>query len=170
MDRILKLSIFLLLVSSTHGAYSAVFKCEKNGEITFSDKPCTGHSTDITEQHQKSIPKKTNNAAAITKKTKKLADSMESKRKKREAGYKITALEKQINDIKKTRDSELKILKERRESIYEGDDMDDEVLTIELKKKITKTMSEVTQKYDAEIDAINKEIEGLLTTPNKPSQ
>lgn len=161
MSIIFKLSIPLLLICTSYSTFAAVFKCEENGNVTFSDTPCNGDAKDITDQHLKTTPKTTTTTTFDTEKIKKKADEMESSRIKREIKRDISTLEKQIDQIIKKRDSELLTLKNQKESLGYGDDYDDELRVIELKKSISDEMSALSSQYSAEIDKLNEKIKNL---------
>lgn len=152
----------LILFCIAHTSYAAVFKCDDHGEITFSDKPCKGNAQDITDQHLKSIPKKqTSGATSSAKKTRELADKMEASRIQREINRDISSLQKEIDQNIKLRDSELLTLNHEKELIGHGDNYDDELRAIDLKKIISDKESAVRSNYSAKIEKLNKKITSL---------
>lgn len=156
----------LMLICLSQPANAALYKCEKDGNITFSDKPCSGQLQDITDQHSNSIPKRntsSSSAASRAEKSRKLTDEMRASRIKRQVNRQIKALETEIDDSKKARDAELQALEVQQQSIGHGDDddFDDELLTMELKKNISDKMNDVKKSYSSEIEALNNKINSL---------
>ena len=163
-----KLGFTLLLISLNFSAYAAVFKCEENGNITFSDTPCKSSAQDLTHE-QLTPPAKTATPAdkSRLKKTKQLADKLEASRIKREIQRDIISLESEIEDINKSRDEELLALNKIKDSIGDDGEYDDEELTAaDLRKNINDKINEATNKYTAKIEEANKKISDLRSQLN----
>ena len=173
MTKFYQLSFTLLLTCLSISSHAAVFKCEENGSITFSDKPCTGDAQDITHQQlNQPSPKKTSPATSTSSlaKIKQMAKKMETVRIQRELKRDIESIEDELEVINKAHEKELLVLNKERESIGEADDYDDELTFIELKNNIADKISETNKKHSAEAEEINIKIKALRAKLNVKKQ
>ncbi len=162
MSTSIKLFFVILVVAISQSSIAAVFKCEENGEITFSDKPCSDKSQNITSQKLNVIPNKTSADSTLqATRMKKMADEMESVRMQREINQKISLLESEIDEKKQSRDKKLLELEDKKSQIGYGDDYDEELLVIDLKKLISDEEIEVKNQYSLEIEALTQKIKDL---------
>lgn len=165
-----KLSILILLISFSSTGFAGVYKCLENGNITFSDKPCSRNEKDITTQQPKTPEKKeTSKTSSNIADTAKLADKMEASRIQRELSRDIKALENEIEELTQKRDKELEILKKEKESIGEEGDYDDELTFLDLMNNMNDKIEKADKKYLDDLKEINEKLKELQSkqTPDE---
>lgn len=165
-----QLSILILLASFGSTSFAGVYKCMENGNITFSDKPCSSNEKDITSQQLKMpVKKETSKASSKIEDTAKLADKMEASRLQRELSRDIKALENEIKELTLKRDKELETLEKEKESIGEEGDYDDELTYIDLMNNMNDKIEKADKKYLDDLKQINEKLKELQAkqTPEK---
>ena len=161
MPKISILSLTLLLTYS-FSSYATVFKCEENGKISFSDKPCKNRAQDITKKQPKSFTKKPDTSSTSrTEKVKQVHDQLKASRTKRKIQQDIRSLKKEIRNKKKILESELKILEKTKNDIDYGEDYFEELQAEKLRKSISDNMTNTNNRYSAEISALQNRIKIL---------
>ncbi|MCP4077247.1 MAG: DUF4124 domain-containing protein [Gammaproteobacteria bacterium] len=161
MSIFIKFSFIVLLLSSYPG-YATVFKCEKNGETSYSDSPCKDSEKEIASKELEPAPKKsTSSSTSPVKKTKKINVESRTSRQKRDLEGDIKALKKQIRAKKKAMELELQALEKSKSNIDYGDDEYDEFQANKLLNNINADMEATKSRYSAEIKVLQLKINYL---------
>ncbi|MBT3203183.1 MAG: hypothetical protein HOB14_07065 [Gammaproteobacteria bacterium] len=161
MSKLSILSLILLLTYS-FSSHAAVFKCEENGKISFSDKPCKDSAQDITEKQPKSFPKNPDTSSSSrTEKAKQVHDELQASRTKRKIQQDIRSLKKDISNKKKALESKLKVLEKTKNNVDYGEDYFEELQAEKLRKSISDNITDANNRYAAEISALQNRIKIL---------
>jgi hypothetical protein len=162
MSTTFKLCSILLLMAFSQTAIAATYKCEENGQISYSDKPCSGKAVAIDEAAIKSIPGKTSAPSDATRRTKQTLQTLEAARQQREVLREISLLEREVELLQQERDAKLADLKMQGEypEVDENDD-DDELRVRDLQQKLAQEMTAVSASYAEQIQQITDKINVL---------
>jgi len=154
-----KLYSILFLMACNQTVIAATYKCEENGQISYSDKPCSGKAIAIDEAAIKSIPDKPSGSSDATRRTKQTLQTLEAARQQREVLSEISQLEREVELLQKERDAKLADLKMQAEypEVDENDD-DDELRVRDLKQSLAQEMNDVTARYAEQIQQISEKI------------
>ena len=162
MSRMIQLYSILLLAIVSQSGFAATYKCEQNGQISYSDKPCSGKAVEIDQAVIKSTQRKPSAPSDSTRRTKQTLQTLEASRQQREVLREISLLEKQLEQLQQERDAKLADLKIQGEypEVDENDD-DDELRVRDLKQSLTQEMTAVSARYAEQIQQITDKINVL---------
>jgi len=152
-----KRTIVLLLVLIACSQASAVtFKCDRNGSINYQDKPCNDDVTVL--QRPDSKKETTQKKTPGMDKTRQLLHTLETARKQRELKYKITLLQRDIEDLQAQRDQQVQVLQT---DIEKMDDFEDVIEEEEMTARINQEIDAIKSQYAALIEDLSKKIQAL---------
>ncbi len=161
MSIFLKLSFILLLLSS-YSSYAMVYKCEKNGVISYSDSPCKDSEKEIASKELKPAPKKpASSPTSSVKKTKKINEKLSASQEKRDVESEIKALKKQIRKNKKSLELEIQSLEKKKTYVDYGQDEYDEIQADKQFKRISQDMASARKQSSIEIENLQRKIKSL---------
>ncbi len=161
MSIILKFSFILLLLSS-YSSYAMVYKCEKNGEISYSDAPCKDSEKEVASKELKTTPKKpASSSTSSVNKTKKMNKELITSREQPDIEGDIKALKKQIREKKKSMELDLQALEKSKSNVDFGEDEFEELQADKVLKSINEDMTATENRYSAEIKTLKLKIKSL---------
>ncbi len=161
MSIILKFSFILLLLSS-YSSYAMVYKCEKNGEISYSDAPCKDSEKEVASKELKTTPKKpASSSTSSVNKTKKMNKELSTSREQPDIEGDIKALKKQIREKKKSMELDLQALEKSKSNVDFGEDEFEELQADKVLKSINEDMTATENRYSAEIKTLKLKIKSL---------
>ena len=161
MSILLKFSFILLLLSS-YSSYAMVYKCEKDGDISYSDSPCKDSEKEVASKELKTTPKKpASSSTSSVNKTKKMNEELSASREQRDIEGDIKALEKQIREKKKSMELDLQALEKSKSHVDFGEDEYEELEADKLLKSINADMTATENRYSAEVEALQLKIKSL---------
>ncbi|MFM4976318.1 MULTISPECIES: DUF4124 domain-containing protein [Aeromonas] len=145
MSRILAIWLGSLTVAAPMFTQAEIYKCTNNGNVTFSDIPCTNNAQPI--EVNVYIPSD-DIVAMANQQTQDIEQNLATSKKQRQ----IDTLHSEIETKKLKRDNELRLLKSKKGLAANN------LAGATWENSISAEMQAVTLRYQGEIDALNTQI------------
>ncbi len=164
--RLLHLSGTLLLAALilifSPNTFAETFKCEQNGAISYSDKPCT-NPLPLQLPSYKPAEKNAGRAALSDKeKYHQINSKLESARKERAAKRRIASLKTQIEETELTRQQRVKELREKIDALeFNNADMDDDINAEAQEQALNAQIKRVNDEFRQKLNALRSEKDAL---------
>jgi len=148
MSRILTIWLGGLIVAAPMFTHAEIYKCTNNGNITFSDIPCTNNAKPI--EVNVYIPPE-DIVAKANQQTQDIEQNLATSKKLRQ----IDTLQREIEIKKLQRDNELRSLRDKKGLAANN------LAGATWENSISAEMQSVTLRYQGEIEALNSQITAL---------
>ena len=157
------LCLYLVFSTIFSAAFADTYKCQVNGVVSYSDKPCK-ESPQPLQLPKYQAPEKKSGKAAISDKEKyhQLNVKLETARKKRAMQREAEALKLQIEETRQAKADTLKKIRQALEEIdFDSDDIDDDILAEETEVELKAELRKADQAFGRKIDALESELGSL---------
>jgi len=161
--------LFLVLSSYLLVANAAAFKCNINGVVTYSDKPCAENAQALTLPDPRPKNNRSGKPSSSVDKYHQINTTLENARQRRQIERDIKALKLQLDDTQKERDNAINQIKQALAAIdYAADDFDDEILAEEKEKALNAQLQSTQEEYAQKLEKLNAEIAALKKKLQSP--
>ncbi|MBE0454862.1 MAG: DUF4124 domain-containing protein [Roseovarius sp.] len=135
-----------MIIASSSAHASSIYRCEVNGEITFSQQPCAANAEAINLRYSKPDEDSAARAQEDHEQTTSRAASMELERRIRWERDKIQEEERHINSLQRQRSAEIAALQQRQTRANNN------LAGATFRQSLAEEMQAVNQRFDAQID------------------
>lgn len=156
--------LFLALACYLLVANAAAFKCNIDGVVSYSDKPCAenAHAINLPLPNPRPKNTQTGKPSSSLDKYHQINTTLEHARQRRQTERDIKALKFQLDDTQKARDDAIKRIKQALDSIdYAADDFDDELIAEEKEKALKAELLSTQKEFAHKLERLNAEIAAL---------
>ena len=154
--------LFLALACYLLAANAVAFKCNINGVVSYSDKPCAENAQALTLPDPRPKNTRTDKPSSSVDKYHQINTTLKHARQRRQTERDIKALKFQLDDTQIARDDAIKRIKQALASIdYAADDFDDETLAEEKEKALKAELLSTQKEFAQKLERLNAKIAAL---------